>query len=79
MNEFNQILTEVMKQNDRVVTLIDLNKQLDPHGYFQAVIDGVTVRSSDGIHITAAGGEWLQPFIFPTVAALGLADRVQGP
>jgi hypothetical protein len=79
VNEFNQILTEVTQRNNRVVTLIDLNKQLDPHGHFQEVIEGVTVRSSDGIHITAAGGEWLQPYIFPTVAALGLAGRAQRP
>jgi hypothetical protein len=79
VTEFNHILTEVAQQNERVVTLIDLNEHLDPHGHFQGVIDGITVRSSDGIHITKAGGEWLQPYIFPKVAALGLAVRARRP
>jgi hypothetical protein len=39
------------------------------------VVDGVTVRSTDGIHLTKAAGEWLQPDIMPTVDALGLAAR----
>jgi len=68
---FNQLLREVAKQRSGTVTVIDLNKILDPNGYFQAAIDGVTVRDSDGIHISIPGGEWLQPGILPTIAALG--------
>ena len=75
VSEFNQILTSVAKRRSKVVTVIDLNKVLDPHGNFQSVIDGVTVRWADGIHISKPGGEWLQPAILPTVARLGLADR----
>jgi hypothetical protein len=41
------------------------------------VVDGVTVRSTDGVHLTLAGGEWLQPHILPAVAAVGLADRAK--
>ena len=58
--------------------MVDLNKQLDPEGHFQTVIDGMTVRWADGIHISKPGGEWLQPFILPTVAQLGLAARGAG-
>jgi hypothetical protein len=57
------------------VTLLDLNRKLDPHGQFQEVLDGVTVRWADGVHISRAGGEWLQPFILPTVGRLGLSVR----
>ena len=60
-----------------VATLIDLNTMVDPNGRYQAVIDGVTVRNTDGIHLTKAGGEWLQPAILRTVAALGLAARTR--
>lgn len=75
VDEFNQILAQVVKHRSNVATLVDLNKQLDPGGTYQAVIDGVTVRWADGIHISKPGGEWLQPFILPTVAKLGLAVR----
>ena len=75
VTEFNQILAGVAERRSKVVTVIDLNKMLDPHGHFQSVIDGVTVRWADGIHISEPGGEWLQPAILPTVGQLGLAAR----
>jgi hypothetical protein len=68
---FNQLLRQVAKQRSGTVTVIDLNKILDPNGSFEDTIDGVTVRDSDGIHISIPGGEWLQPGILPTIAALG--------
>ena len=75
VTEFNQILSNVARSRANVATLIDLNKKLDPKGMFQLAIDGVTVRWTDGIHISQPGGEWLQPFILPTVARLGLTSR----
>jgi peptidoglycan/LPS O-acetylase OafA/YrhL len=75
VTEFNAIVTKVAKERHQVATLINLNKILDPHGHFQSVIDGVTVRWPDGIHISQPGGEWLQPAVLPTVARLGLEKR----
>ncbi len=75
MDAFNRILRQVAKERSSVVTLVDLNKLLDPDGHFQAVIDGVTVRTTDGIHITEPGGEWLRPHILPTIASLGCSAR----
>jgi peptidoglycan/LPS O-acetylase OafA/YrhL len=75
VTEFNAIVTAVAKERKDVVTIIDLNRLLDPHGHFQSVVDGVTVRWADGIHISQPGGEWLQPAILPTVARLGLEKR----
>ncbi len=75
MDAFNQLLRQVARERSGVVTLIDLNKLLDPAGHFQAVIDGVTVRTSDGVHITEPGGQWLRPHILPTIATLGCSAR----
>ena len=61
MDAFNRILRQVAKERSSVVTLVDLNKLLDPDGHFQAVIDGVTVRTTDGIHITEPGGAVAPP------------------
>ena len=61
-----------------VVTLVDLNGLLDPSGHYQAVVDGVTVRNDDGIHLTKAAGEWLQPVVMPTIDGLGLTSRAAG-
>jgi hypothetical protein len=42
------------------------------------VVDGVTVRNDDGIHLTKAAGEWLQPVVMPTIDGLGLTSRAAG-
>jgi len=72
---FNRDLARVAALERGRVTLVDLNRILDPTGHFETVVDGVTARWPDGIHVTPAGGQWLQPRILPTVAVLGLAAR----
>jgi len=72
---FNRDLARVAAADRGSVTLVDLNAMLDPKGRFQTVVDGVVARWPDGIHVTAAGGQWLQPRILATVAELGLAAR----
>lgn len=72
---FNSLLRSVVSRRHGGVTVIDLNKQLDPGGHFQSTIAGNPVRWSDGIHITLAGGAWLQPDILPLIAEQGLLAR----
>jgi hypothetical protein len=72
---YNQLLRAVASAEKGLVTVIDLNALLDPHGMYSSIIDHVVIRSTDGIHITLAGGEWLQPKILPDIARLGLAVR----
>ncbi len=76
MAAFNRLVIEPAARATGV-TVIDLNRLLDPHGVYQSVIDGVTVRWSDGVHISRAGGVWLQSAILPTIADLGLEQRAQ--
>jgi lysophospholipase L1-like esterase len=72
---FNRDLARVAAADRGQVTLVDLAAVLCPHGRFQTVVDGVVARWPDGIHVTPAGGQWLQPRILPTVAVLGLQAR----
>ncbi len=72
---FNGLLRSVAGRQPRPVTVVDLNRMLDPHGVYEPELDGIQVRWSDGIHITEAGGEWLQPRILPIVAEQGLDAR----
>jgi len=78
VDEYNRILERVAARLPGEVTVIDLNRILDPAGHFQTVVDGVTVRWADGIHITKAGGQWIEPVVLPTVAELGLESRANG-
>jgi peptidoglycan/LPS O-acetylase OafA/YrhL len=78
IDEYNQILRRVAARHPGTVTVIDLNAILDPGGRFQTVVDGVTVRWADGIHVTKAGGQWAEQFVLPTIAQLGLDARAAG-
>jgi hypothetical protein len=73
VDEFNHMLAVVAARHHGTVSVIDLNRILDPHGVFQSVIDKVTVRWPDGIHVSKPGGEWLQARVLPTIAQLGLS------
>jgi peptidoglycan/LPS O-acetylase OafA/YrhL len=72
---FNRDLARVAALERGRVTLVDLNAVLCPHGRFQTVVDGVVARWPDGVHVTPAGGRWLQPHVLPTVALLGVEAR----
>jgi len=72
---FNRDLARVAAATRGKMTLMDLTALLSPHRHFQTVVDGVVVRWPDGVHVTPAGGTWLQPRVLPTVAELGLAVR----
>ena len=72
---FNRDLARVAADERGKVTLVDLNAIICPHARFQTVVDGVVARWPDGIHITPAGGQWLQPQVLPTVDLLGLTAR----
>jgi hypothetical protein len=73
---YNRLVNGVAQANPGVVTVIDLNKMLDPDGHYTATLGGVTVRWTDGVHVTIPGGELLQSKVLPTVAALGLAAHL---
>ena len=76
VSAYNSLDNEVAMGNPRV-EVIDLNAILDPAGHFQAVVDGIVVRWSDGVHISEAGGQWLQPRILPEIAQLGFESGVR--
>jgi peptidoglycan/LPS O-acetylase OafA/YrhL len=78
VDRYNQILQRVAARHPGDVTVIDLNAVLDPGGRFRTVVDGVTVRWADGIHVTKAGGQWAEQFVLPTIAQLGLEVRAIG-
>lgn len=69
---YNALVQQVAHRQPRVVSVMELNHMLAPGGAYAAAVDGVVVRSSDGIHISPAGGELLQSEILPGMARLGL-------
>ncbi len=72
VNAYNSLLRKVAAAHKGVATVVDLNHLLDPDGHYTPTVDGITVRSTDGIHISIAGGMWLRPSVLPTLVRLGL-------
>ena len=76
VNELNKIIEQVAADHPGVVSVVPLNKYLDPDGHFTWTINGKVVRPGDGVHTTPAAGPYLAPKILPQLAAMGRASRV---
>ena len=74
-NEYNAVLRKVAARHPGVVSVIDLNRLLDPAGHYTSYIDGVQVRNADDEHPSTAGGELLRPIILPELLDLGSSHR----
>jgi hypothetical protein len=72
---YNELLRQVARADPHVVTVIDLNRILSPQGVYTASLHGVAVRSSDGVHISALGGEFVQRQILPLIDRIGTEDE----
>jgi len=45
-----------------------------PGGKFAPTVHGVTIRQTDGVHFTVAGGQYLASRIMPAIVASGRAQ-----
>jgi peptidoglycan/LPS O-acetylase OafA/YrhL len=79
VDRYNAMLEQVAAEFPGKAFVIDLNKIADPNGHFQAVIDGVDVRFTDGIHWTFQGDCWLAPRLLPLIATVAKADKLPTP
>jgi lysophospholipase L1-like esterase len=68
---YNSIVRQVGAANPATTTVFDLYSLVCPHGQYTPTVGGVMVRSSDGVHFTIPGGEYLAPSILPTLVAQG--------
>ncbi len=71
----NRMIESVAAEHRGNVTVIPLNRYLDPDGHYTDRIDGQVMRFADGVHTTEAAGTYLAPKILPAVA--GLAARAR--
>jgi len=75
---YNRILRGIAKQTHS--TVLDLDAIVCPGGQYQQVIDGVTVRSPDGVHFARTAGPYLAPRVLSVLVAegrLAMAQRAQ--
>jgi hypothetical protein len=75
---YNQLVREVAAEHPLTDSVVDLDALTCPHGRYATTIDGVTVRRTDGVHYTIAGGQFLAPKIMPAIVAVGRAQAAAG-
>jgi peptidoglycan/LPS O-acetylase OafA/YrhL len=78
-NDYNALIRRVAARFPKKVTVIDLNKMLDPKGVYTSYLDGIRVRNVDDEHLSPLGGELLRPEILPELVKLGLAHALARP
>jgi hypothetical protein len=72
VDAWNQLVRAAVARHPGVV-LFDLNGLVSPGGRFASTVDGVVVRSSDGVHFGPGAGAVVGPTLFAAIrdAALG--------
>lgn len=73
VDRFNELARQAVARHPAAV-LYDLNGAVSPSAKFTSVLDGVAVRSSDGVHFTPASGAFLSPRLFPVLRAAEARD-----
>ena len=68
---YNHLLRRIAKKFPRTVSVIDLNRLLDPGGHYTSTLDSIVVRTPDDEHLTPAGGELLRPEVLPQLVDMG--------
>ncbi|MEE9244253.1 MAG: acyltransferase family protein, partial [Mycobacterium sp.] len=61
VDRWNSMLRSVVGQRNNV-SVLDLNRKLNPNGAYTTRVDGIRMRS-DGVHPTPEAVEWLTPWL----------------
>ncbi len=69
IDRWNGFLRDTAAANPGKVTVADLNKVLDPDGHWTDTVDGITVRISDRMHLTAEGADLAAQDLMPQILA----------
>jgi hypothetical protein len=78
VDRFNQVLRQVAARHRDVVKVIDVGSVLSPDGRYTRRIDGVAMRTGDGVHVTSDGARRLAVRVLPQLAAIGPRDAALG-
>ncbi len=69
VNLLNQMVEAVAAKHPDKVSVVPLNKYLDPDGHYTLRINGQVMRLADGVHTSQAAGTYLAPKVLPVLAA----------
>jgi hypothetical protein len=67
VNRENALFREFAGRHPDSVSVVDLGGRLSPDGHYTRVVDGVTVRAKDGVHLAPDVGRWAAPWMLPEI------------
>ena len=70
---FNQLLAEAHARHPKTSRLVDLDAIVCPGGHYASTLDGVTIRTSDGVHFPTTGIAPVASRLLPQLRALSVA------
>ncbi len=72
---YNQLLREAAARHPGEASIGDLDAQFCPGNKYSATVGGVVARTSDGIHISEAGGQYATEKFASQIISLGAPHR----
>ena len=73
IDRWNQDLRFAATRNASSVTIIDLNRFLDPAGVWTGAVNGVSARGADGTHLSPEGADLVANWLAPQLVRLARA------
>ncbi len=75
VQRYNQLLRQAVAAHPGVASIGDLDAEFCPTNTYSASVNGIVVRTSDGVHISEAGGQYAAARMAPAIIALGSSHR----
>jgi peptidoglycan/LPS O-acetylase OafA/YrhL len=72
---YNQLLRQAAARHPGVASIGDLDAEFCPTNTYSPSVNGVVVRTSDGVHISEAGGQYAATRMASQIIALGAPHR----
>ncbi len=73
VTRFNQLLAEAHARHPATSRLVDLNAMVCPGGKYTSTLDGVTIRTTDGVHFPLAAIAPVASKLLPQLRTLAVA------
>jgi lysophospholipase L1-like esterase len=77
LDAYNKLVREVAASHPKTDSVVDLYSAACPGHTFTNTVDGQVIRTTDGVHFTAAGGVLLAPKLMPGIVAAAKAQLAQ--
>ncbi len=75
VQRFNQLLVAAQKRHPAVSTVVDLRAMVCPGGRFTSTLDGIRIRTADGVHFPWAPIEPVTRKLLPQLRRIALEAR----